>query len=369
MKTVQHLKDKGKKTAVWMSVILLVIIGGRLIYGNEDNQDTLTFLKTSLTNDNHTPATYMKPETALDSDEVQGRESLSESMGFLLLYAVEAGKESLFEEQYQLLVDYFMDEEGLIYWKIDSSGSPGVPVNALVDDLRIVKALYAAGDQWNKTKYTDTAEQAGSYISRSLTYQSTLVDYSDQSSGGTAHSLTLSYIDVEGIDLLRQQGHIDPDVYDTTIDVLEEAEPKNVFYPKAYSVEKDSFSYDEEINMIDQMITANNRAQLGLPSNALISFIKEEMEQNGVLYGRYNPSDFEPVVKYESPAVYGFLIMYAIQLEDKELALKAYDRMTAFRSNHMSYRGGYSIHEGNTHIFDNLVPLLAIEKLKHTGWI
>lgn len=369
MKTVQHLKAGGKKAAVWLLVILLVMIGGRIIYGNEDNQDTLAFLKTSLTNENNTPATYMKPETALDSDEVQGRESLSESMGFLLLYAVEAEDESLFEEQFQLLLDYFMDEEGLIYWKIDSSGQPEVPVNALVDDLRIVKALYAAGEQWNKPKYTEAAAQAGNYVSRSLTYQSTLVDYSDQSSGGTAHSLTLSYIDVEGIELLRQQGHITQDVYDTTIDVLEKAETKNSFYPKTYDIAKGSFAYDEEINMIDQMITANNRLQLGIPSNALISFIKEEMEQDGVLYGRYNPSDYEPVVDYESPAVYGFLIMYAIELKDKELAMQAYDRMTAFRSNHVSYRGGYSIHDGNTHIFDNLVPLLAVEKLKHTGWL
>ena len=74
----------------------------------------------------------------------------------------------------------------------------------------------------------------------------------------------------------------------------------------------------------------------------------------------------EPTVDYESPAIYGFLILYALEIEENDLAQAIYSRVKEFQivDQDSEYYGGYSITDGNTHIFDNLIPLLAEQEMK-----
>ncbi len=338
--------------------------------GKADNEDTVQFINEWMRNDNGTFATYLKETIEKDEDKVQGREALSESLGLWMLYAIENDDEAMFEERFRLLKTYFMTGEGFISWKLPETGESDVQTNALIDDLRIYKALILAYRQWGATEYLTAADKVGTFLGSNLIYQSVLVDFYDRFYDYQTQTITLSYLDPEAIKMLEQHGHITPSSYKKMTALLQEVPLKNGFYPKSYNVQTKKMVFDEEINLIDQLLVAINRSQLDFNSDELLIFIKKELEQRGVLNGRYSITTRSPMVAYESPAIYGFVILYAIEIKDRELALQAYQRMIDFRVNRSKFRGAYSINEDqNTHIFDNLVPLLAIQKLKNAQWI
>lgn len=146
-----------------------------------------------------------------------------------------------------------------------------------------------------------------------------------------------------------------------TSNILYRAPIKNGFYLLTYNVVKEKYIFDESVNILDQAILAYHLTQVGKRSEEFLIFIKQEMNERNAVHGLYSLETKEPVVKYESPAVYGYLISYALLLEEEELAEMIYNRIKRFKvNNHNSdYYGGYTITDGNTHIFDNINPLLA----------
>ncbi|QAS53611.1 glycosyl hydrolase family 8 [Halobacillus litoralis] len=334
------------------------------------NTDTHQFINQWMRNENGTLATNIHQSTAQDSDEVQGREALSESLGLLMLYAIETEDKPTFDQSYHTLVNLFMEESGFVYWKLTKNGKVEDPTNALVDDLRIVKALTEGYLLWQESKYKDTANQISHFLGKNMMNKSTLTDFYDRSNEARSDTITLSYLDIEALKILVQNNHITNDSYMRMIELSTGFPLKNGLAPKSYRIDRNEYLYDDEVNMIDQLLVALNKSQLSENSKGLIEFIYSELNNKGILYGEYNIETLKPSVDYESPAVYGLLIMLSIEIENKKLALKAYERMIEFRSPGTKYRGAYSISpEGNTHIFDNLVPLLSIEKLKNKGWI
>ena len=163
---------------------------------------------------------------------------------------------------------------------------------------------------------------------------------------------------------LANRNLIEQSVYKNMLSVLKEAPVDQFFYPKAYDVETKKYVYDDNINIIDQSLVVYYRAKMGYPTKEFKQFIQKEYDKNGKIYGRYNRKSGKPVVAYESPSIYGWLILYHLEIGDTEMANSLYRRMIQFKSNSKKYFGGYSVYEGNTHIFENLVPLLAESKLK-----
>ncbi|ELK48625.1 glycosyl hydrolase family 8 [Halobacillus sp. BAB-2008] len=361
-----------KKTTI--GVLLMTCLAfGFFVFGSfsghADNADTLRFIQRSMTNKNGTLATYLKDETGIDSDEVRGREALSESVGLYLLYTLETNDQKRFRKMYRILDNKFLMDDGFIHWKLSKNGKAEVMTNALVDDLRIMNALYLASERWSVPAYKKTADEIGKFIGDHLLRSDTLVDFYDRTNSHTPGSLTLSYLDPKSLDILLERGHISQESFDHMLGILRNLPEQNGFYPKSYGVKNGNFRFEEEVNMIDQLIVASNRAQHYGEDTTFTSFLLAEWQNNGVVYGRYDSKSKKTTVPYESPASYSLMIQYAIQIDNKELALLAYERMIQFRTNSREYRGAYSVTEGNTHIFDNLLPLLSIEQLKNKDWI
>ncbi|MDH4619635.1 hypothetical protein [Brevibacillus sp. AY1] len=128
--------------------------------------------------------------------------------------------------------------------------------------------------------------------------------------------------------------------------------------------------YQQEVNLIDQLYIAYHRAQAGIASPELWSFLKAEFVQHGLLYGRYDAVTKQPVVAYESPAVYGLAILTASELGDHSFAMDLYERMIRQqirRPEHAFYGGYLDMSRMDTHSFDNLLPLLAERRLFNDG--
>ncbi|MBA2175451.1 glycosyl hydrolase [Halobacillus locisalis] len=345
-----------------ITLLLFIIQSG----GRVENIETETFISKWMTNDNGTLATFLKGDSTQDTDQVQGREALSESLGLWMQYALEKDDQDLFEESYLQLQQWFLEDSGFIYWRLSPIGEAEVTTNALVDDFRIYKVLQLACNRWGDEKYGHTAEIIGEFLIEHLVSNSYFADYYDNKSDYLSPVLTLSYVDIEALFLLREEVGLEHTTFNRMLELLNTMPTKNGFYPMSYHVSENRFEFTKEINLIDQLLVSLHSQS---HKDELIPFIKKELDHRQAIYGRYNLETKEPTVSYESPAVYSLVIMKAIELEDKELAKQAYMRMIRFRSSSSKYKGAYSLTNQNTHVFDNLMPLLAIEKMKTNGWI
>lgn len=352
-------------------IVLIVVILGWFFMRDEEELDVETkyssedFIYKWFKNDNGTLATYIQDGETLDEDLVSGRETLTETMGLWMLYALEKEDRDLFEIIYGQLNDYFLDKDGFLYWKLEENGKARVSTNALIDDIRIAEALLNAADKWNEDKYRSTSGLISEYLSQHNVKNGIFTDYYERNDDYASESVTLSYVDLEGLQLLGESGTLDSAAAEKTMEVLEDVPLDNSFFPKSYNAESEEYRFDDELNMVDQAIVAYHLSRTGQSSEEFLDFISQEMSERGIVHGMYERVSGEPIVEYESPAVYGILTLYLLEIGEENLAEDVFNRMIEFQvdDTDSEYYGGYSITDDDTHIFDNIIPLLAEQRM------
>ena len=293
-------------------------------------------------------------------------EYLSESLGLWMQYLVAKDDPHQFNQQVKTLEKYFLTHDSLVTWKLD--GDKKAPANAFIDDLRIVQALYSAGDQWNHSPYTKLAEKMSNKLVDYQTSKSLMVDFVELDSKSKGSVLTLSYIIPAGFNHMKQAGILPEKTYESTKKVLLDAPYSEIgFYPKSYDVPNGTYSYDKEVNLIDQFYVGYHRAQWQDDVEPLLAFAKKAfVEGGGKLYGRYDGSTGKPVVPYEAASVYALAILMCLELEEKDFAKNLYSQMKTLQQTDKEspYYGGYiDVETKETHSFDNLLALLAESKV------
>ncbi|RKD73621.1 hypothetical protein ATL39_1923 [Sinobaca qinghaiensis] len=324
------------------------------------------FIQTWMLNDNGTVATYIQDGDVEDSDEVKGRESLSETLGLWMDFALKENDEELFHKGFEQLQTYFLEEDGFVHWKIQENGNKMETTNALVDDIRLVEVLYKGFDRWDKAEYQETAQRIASYTTEYNLNENVLTDFYETNDEYASDVITLSYIDMQALRRMRDERVLDQQIYDNMERILEEAPLRNGFFPKGYNVEETEYEYDESVNIVDQSLVALYRAQSGGQTSDFLAFIRKEMDDHGQVFGQYDIETKEENVEYESPAIYGLLVMYCLAEGEEELAMDIFDRLKVHQNsgNNDQYAGGYSVYDDDTHVFDNLLPLLAEQQLR-----
>ncbi|MFD2043762.1 glycosyl hydrolase family 8 [Ornithinibacillus salinisoli] len=287
---------------------------------------------------------------------------LSESIGLWMEYLVEKNDRYEFHKQYNVLKDYFMKDSTLIPWRIE--GEKLAPANALLDDLRIAKALSKAGEIWHTAIYTKTAKKIGEAIVQYNMQSNGFINHADIKSKQKGDILTLSYIDPDALHFMYEEKILTANQYDLNLDTLLEAPlSKSGFFPETYYHLENSYTYNSEVNLIDQYYIGYHRALGGGDVSALVQFTKDALtEYDGVLYGRFSDETKDPVVDYEGASVYALAILMCLEVEENALAIQLNDRMKDLQVADESeeYGGGYiSLNNLDTHAFDNLLPLLA----------
>ncbi|MFC7063698.1 glycosyl hydrolase family 8 [Halobacillus seohaensis] len=359
------------KVYVNLIIILLILVVILIWYvttlpSKHDPLITEDFIHKWLKNENGTLATYILEGETVDEDLVKGREVLSETIGLWMQYAFEKDDQVLFDKSYQLLHQYFVKKDGFVNWKLNEKGNSEVSTNALIDDLRLASILLKASDQWNDKRYKGTASIIIDYVEEYNVNKGVFTDFYEREDKYASEFITLSYIDAKGLKHIESELHLPPNLVDSTISVLSNAPLDNGFYPKAYNVEEKKYQYDDDINLVDQALIALHQAEFGMGSEEFLQFIKSEMDKNGIIYGVYNRNTKQPAVDYQSPAIYGITIMYCLEVGEHQLANDIYKQMIKFQEGRKGnqYYGGFSIHEGDTHIFDNLLPLLSKQQIR-----
>lgn len=359
-------KKKGSPVKIvfflFICVIVLTTWGVSMLFVKNTLFPTEHFIKRQMTNENGTVATYLQNGKTTDDDLVSGREALSETLGLSMQYALAKDDEKAFLENYRLLMTYFISGDGMVYWKLTADGNAEVTTNATVDDLRIIGALLDAHERWRNRAYLMTGRKMFSYLHENNQRSQLFVDYFDAKLKVKSENVTLSYIDIDVLAVMGRYGELDSQVYQKTIGLLQNIPDEQLFYPKLYSISSGKFYYEDEINLLDQMLVGIQRNKIGFQNDKIYYFIKSEFKKNGKLFGRYHRKNKLPAVDYESPALYALAIQFALLQGDQKFAESLYQRMIMFRNNNRfsGYHGAYSIDgKKDTHIFDNLLPLIA----------
>ncbi|MBC5916008.1 glycosyl hydrolase family 8 [Bacillus pumilus] len=287
---------------------------------------------------------------------------LSESLRLWMDYLVRKKDQNLFDQQLGVLQDQFLLDHHLLSWQIESEQKS--KANALVDDLRVVSALQKANRLWKKPAYQSTAKEIAQALKEKNMYKGILSDYYDASTNRTSHTITLSYIDPKAIKELESLHIFTKQMTSNQLAILKQAPRKKGFFPKSYDIKKKTYSFDQEINMIDQLYTAQHAHHAKVNTSEIMKWLKTSFKQDGKLYGRYKLSTLQPSVTYESPSVYALVILYALKQNEQKFAKTVYHRMKELQTQDplKPYYGGY-MNEKETHSFDNLLPLIAEREL------
>jgi len=290
---------------------------------------------------------------------------LSESIGLWMAYLVEKGDKQEFHKQTKVLLDHYMKDGHLIPWRIVDGQHANT--NALIDDLRIVGALFKAAEKWEMSQYKELAKKMSDDLATHNMDDQTFINHADIYTYFKGDFLTLSYLDPIAIKYMLDENIISEQQFHLNRDILVNAPlSKNGFFPLTYDPAERTYAFESEVNLIDQYYIGYYRVLWGGDVSSLVQFTKDSLDRfDGVLYGRFFESSKEPSVGYEGASVYALAILMCLEVEEFGLADRLFDQMKQLQISHpeSEYDGGYmDLNSLDTHAFDNLLPLIAERK-------
>lgn len=305
----------------------------------------------------------------LDSNKESpsGFDVLSESQGVMMEYAVLKNNRELFERYYQYVTDYMLISDSLVSWMVTEDGP--AKVNALLDDLRIYRALNYANQLWGGYE-EDLARWEKSIIRYNISNHK-YVDYYDFKSKRKANRFTLCYADFEAMSMLKQANSKYSKAYDNAYQIVINGYINNEFpfYYSWYDYRKKKYMPDD-LNMAETMYTLLHLARIGELKSETVDWLEKALDENGVK-ARYTISgEVVDEYEYESTAIYALIAMIGDTIGNQTLKTKAIARMEFIRVNNknVTWNGAFSHLDGSDiYSFDQCIPLLmyaTIEEVK-----
>lgn len=285
---------------------------------------------------------------------------LSESVGLWLAYLLEKDDQARFNEQINVMKSYFLTND-FIVWRIE--GTRKASVNALIDDLRIIRVLLSAGEKWHDSTYLQLGKKIGENLVQHGMNKELFVDFVDVDSHDKANTLTISYIMPSAFYEMEKNGLLSQQQVQQQLAIIQNAPQANAgFFPKYYDISAEKYVFDEELHMIDQLYTAYHLASIDGDTAAFKDWLLNLLKRDNQLYGRYNPQTNQPTVDYESPAVYAMAARYMLALDEQQIAQQFIEKMETLKDPTTGYVDKKT---RATHSFDNLLPLLAEREVEN----
>ncbi|MCZ2256963.1 hypothetical protein [Sporosarcina sp. G11-34] len=270
----------------------------------------------------------------------QNSQYLSESIGLYMQYLVLVEDEKNFEIQVDRLVsDYLVEQNELVFvrWVLYEDAT----VNALIDDVRIIASLNEASELFNQPAYEKLSSRLEETISRVQQSDGIHVDFYDWTFRMPAERITLSYLinDYSATNKTKQ--------------LLISLDDTAVFFPEYYDVKYQKYIESKEVHLIDQLLIAINRQDMGHGSSTFENWVTREWKSNGKLLGRYDRQTQEATVNYESLAVYYYLSLYFNKINEPAFAKEVMEQAEKIATAKTL---------ADTHFFDYIQYQMLLEK-------
>lgn len=319
-------------------------------YGNAKKQ--LAYLKANMMNADGGVYTASQSTTA---SSPQGHDVLSESMGLLMCCAVRLEDEELFSQCWSH-VSQTMQREGLITWYVAEDGTQGNS-NALLDDLRIVRALYEAHEKWGG--YEEARTQLASALAQKNVYRGQLSSFYDFSQGKSGDTIALAYGDFETLNLLAEIQPEFAELSQSLLEIVQEGYLGEQFplYSSSYNYQRKEYSQDD-LNTAEALLTVYHLSQVGLAREETLSWLKNALKTD-TLAARYHvDGTVVEGYRYDSTAVFAIAALIGQAAGDGDiyhLARLAMERSWVSDEDSALY-GAFAL-DSNVQSFDQLLPL------------
>ena len=323
---------------------------------------TLAFIQNQLMTEDGGVQMHIQAQSA---SSPSGQDVLAESQGLLMEYANLMGNDAVFRTAYGY-VQQQLDVNGLLRWYGTTSGQPA-PVNALLDDLRVLRALDAEN---RRSGGYDTvlAYHAAALAANMLDDAGNLVDFYTFSDGSKAHRLTMCYADWTALNVLVQQQPACAAAVQAAQKLVDGAYLGDSFpfYANYYDYETGRYD-DGSLNMAEAMLTLLHQAEADRLPAASLEWLHTQMAGNGI-WARYDTSGkIVPGSEYQSSAVYAIVGMIALECQDDILLTQAVSRMEQYRCFDATnpLNGAFASSLDTVSSFDQCMALVLYAKIAH----
>ena len=281
---------------------------------------------------------------------------LAETQGLMMEYALTKGDQTLFDQAFAF-VQSELTYDGLCAWKREDGTVQ--PVNATLDDLRIVNALLLAQARWGG--YAQEIALRERALWDAVVQEDVLLDFIEFDQNARAQETTLCYLDIQALDnLARYQGRWQA-VRDKAAALLENGLISGQFplyYPR-YDASLDTYP-SATLQMNEAMVSVLHAVRAGVIQQRTLNYL-ESMLEDGAIYASYwVTGEPEPGYEYESTATYALLVQIGVASGRDTITRLALTRMEAHRKFDEPLIGGYGMMTDSVHhTFDDLQALLA----------
>ncbi len=297
-------------------------------------------------------------DTVHDENLATGAEVLSESMGLLMLYAVAAHDEALFKSSLDFVQEN-LDTGNIISYRY-SVENGSYHVNAFIDDIRIIRALILADGVFNG-KYRDIARKYSDRLYDTNVVDGIVFDMYDDANGINNDFITLCYVDLYTMQLLKKYDARWDKVFSVMRDIVKQSYISDDFPMHASSYSYASETYrNGDVNMVEATLTALNLARVDECPQETIDYLKDSIK-NGAIYGLYS-YDGKKKSDIESTAIYAICALIAKEAQDEDMYRLCIDKMKRFQvmDEKSEIYGAFADPVTlELYAFDNLMALLA----------
>ena len=329
--------------------------------------NAISFLNKNMITKNYLVYTNFKEYRSIFNLYLKKDNFLSESQGILLQYFLNRNSKQDFDNTLKSTNNAFLLSNNIYSWK--SYGLTKENTNALLDDLRILRAIDDASSKWTDSNYKKLL----------LNYSKSL--YLTNFKNGFPHQfysqndilpdkIPLFYLDIIAIESLSKYYKPYDEVVINSRNILSGALiPNSPKLYTSYNYSTKHYEYDERINMVEFLYTAIHLQEAGFDISNTINWIQDEFFKNKKLYLAYDGVTMSPASNLESTAVYALASQLFLLDNKKSVAILLLDKSTDFQVNSDSVISGSFGNEDTltSFSFDNLQYILTSSLLYETN--
>ena len=273
-----------------------------------------TFLEKNMLIDGKFITNYKRNEEESKGELAVGHDSLSESSGLWLRYLALQGSEKEYDSFYKKTKKLFF-RKGQFSYRLNANGTLS-PVNASIDDIRIMESLIEAANCFQKPQYLEELKQLLYTFQKQSLQGSVLVDFYNTDTKEAAHTISLYYLSMKTLGYLYQMMKIPEKYLQYQYEILENGylSDEFPFYQAQYDYKTEQYVAKDKINVIESLLSILYLAEIGKARAESIQYIKERVT-TGTLYNTYTPEG-EVVDKSQSAASYAIVAMIAKEIND-----------------------------------------------------
>ena len=275
------------------------------------------FLKNKMLVDGSFITNYKVTKNQSKGELATGHDRLSESSGLWLRHLALTGQQKAYDAFYKETKKHFY-KGGQFSYRLNANGTLS-PVNASLDDLRIMRSLIEAAQVFGDTQYIDELKKLVKPFKKQSIQGEVMVDFYDIDKKQASHTISLYYLSIKTMGYIYRLAGLDDKYLQYQYHLLKNGYISDdfPFYYAQYSYKKNNYVKKDKINVIESLLSILYLAEIGQAKEESLDFIRDRVK-TGTLYNAYDTNG-NPLDKSQSAASYAIVAMIAREINDEAL--------------------------------------------------